>query len=60
MSTIRARLQIVGCFLSLQYLSAQFPCTISQQVFQVTHKLVYKPERMGSESVMLQKQNKGQ
>ena len=42
MSPIRPRLCIGGCFLGLQNESAQFPCAITKQVFQVAHKLVHK------------------
>ena len=44
MSPIRPRLRVGGCLLGLQNESAQFSCTITQQVFQVAHKLVNKSE----------------
>lgn len=44
MSPIRPRLRVGSCLLGLQNESAQFPCTITQQVFQVAHKLVNKSE----------------
>ena len=44
-STIGPRLQFTGCFLRFQHKSTKFACTVSQQVFQVTHKLVHKPKQ---------------